>query len=178
MNQFKIRQLTSFHDVSFEEFWQIYSESFPLCERRDYEQQVAVLNDPGYELDIYFLEEKLSGFISYWKSDEFVFVEHLAISPDYRDKGLGTAILKPFSERQSVPVILEIELPVDQITTRRLRFYESLGFVTNPHIHFQPPFHVGDNPLPLNILTYPNTISNYLYNRFSQFQKKKRLQMQ
>ena len=172
MIEFKIQCLKNPQDFWFKEFWKIYSESFPFNERRDYEQQVVVLNNPGYELDIYFLEDKLSGFISYWKSDEFAFVEHLAISPDFQDQGIGSALLKPFIENQSVPVILEIEPPVDQITTRRLRFYESLGFVTNPHIHFQPPFHVGDNPLPVNILTYPDTISNNLYNRFSQFQKK------
>ena len=172
MNQFKIRQLISFQDEWFEEFWQIYSESFPLYERRDYEQQIAVLNKPGYALDIYFLDDKLSGFISYWKSDDFIFVEHLAISPNFQGQGLGSALLKPFCEIQSVPVILEIEPPADEITTRRLRFYESLGFVTNLHSHFQPPFHVGDNPLPLNILTYPDSISNDLYLGFSRFQKK------
>ena len=172
MSQFKIRQLTSSHNTSFKEFWQIYAESFPLCERRDYEQQVAVLNKPGYELDIYFLEEKLSSFISYWKSDEFIFVEHLAIATEYQGKGLGSSLLKPFIEKQTVPVILEIEPPIDQITTRRLRFYQSLGFVINVHHHFQPPFHVNDNPLHLNILTYPDPINNDLYNQFSQFQKR------
>ena len=171
MNQFKIRQLTSSQDQWFEEFWQIYAENFPLYERRDYKQQVAIPSKPGYELDICILENALSGFISYWKSDEFIFIEHLAIAPDFRTKGFGSALLKPFCESQTVPVILEIEPPLDQITIRRLRFYESLGFVTNSHIHFQPPFHVGDDSLSLNILSYPDSINSDFYNRFLQFQK-------
>ena len=172
MNQFMIRPLISFQDEWFEEFWQIYSVSFPLYERRDYEQQVAVLDNSLYQLDLYFFGDKLSGFISYWKSDEFVFAEHLAISPDFRGKGFGSALLKPFSESRSVPVILEIEPPIDEISIRRLRFYKSLGFVINHHIHLQPPFHDGDNPLLLNILTYPDQINHGLYTRFSHFQKR------
>ncbi|MEI7526089.1 MAG: GNAT family N-acetyltransferase [Mariniphaga sp.] len=172
MNQFKIQQITSPDNPFFKEFWRIYVESFPLYERRDFEQQVEILNKPGYQLELYILEDNLIGLISFWKSDEFIFVEHLAISPDFQGKGLGRTLLRLFSKNQTVPVILEIEPPVNETTTRRLRFYESLGFVTNSHLHFQPPFHVGDNPLPLNILTYPIQIDHYLYIRFSQFQKR------
>jgi GNAT superfamily N-acetyltransferase len=171
-SQFIIRQLKSSEDPFFAEFRRIYSESFPLYERRNDVQQVAVLSNPGNVCDLYFIGNQLLGFISYWKTAEFIFIEHLAISSEFQGKGSGSAILKPFIEIQTVPVILEIEPPADEKTHRRLRFYESLGFVTNPYIHFQPPYHVGDNPLPLIILTYPYQIDNDLYNRFSHFQKK------
>ena len=172
MIEFKIRRLKSSKNIWFKEFWKIYSESFPLIERRDYEQQVAVLSNPVNICDLYFTENQLVGFISHWETDEFIFIEHLAISADFQRKGLGTALLKPFIECQSVPVILEIEPPKDPITSRRVQFYESVGFVINPHIHFQPRYHLGDEPLLLNILSYPTQISKQRYNRFSQFQKR------
>jgi GNAT superfamily N-acetyltransferase len=171
MNKFKIEQLKDSGNPFFAEFWSIYSQSFPLNERRDYDQQVAVLNKPDYQLDIYLVENKLYGFISYWKSDELIFVEHLAIAPCFQRMGLGSALLKPFIERQTVPVILEIEPPAEEITYRRLRFYQSLGFVTNLHLHFQPPYHDGEHPLKLDILSYPQRISKECYDLFSHFQK-------
>ena len=78
---------------------------------------------------------------------------------------------RTFIQSKITPLILGIEPPVDDLTSRRLRFYESLGFVTNKHPHFQPPYHPGDQFLQLNILTYPNQISEEQYAQFSQFQK-------
>ena len=172
MKNFNSQQIKSSEHPEFSEFWSIYSDSFPLNERRDYNQQVAVLDRPGYQLDIYFLADKLVGFISYWKSGEFIFIEHLAIASDCQGKGLGSALLKPFIGNQNFPVILEIEPPCDEKTFRRLRFYESLGFIQNSHIHFQPPYHIGDQPLRLNILSYPDQITKECYDRFSSLQKK------
>lgn len=172
MESLKIEQIKTHENFWFAEFWSIYSVSFPLNERRDYKQQIEVLNNPDYQLDIYFSEDKLSGFISFWNSEEFIFIEHLAIAPAYQGKGLGSSLLKPFLECQSVTVILEIEPPVDEITNRRLNFYKSLGFEANSHIHFQPPYHSQDQPLRLNIMSYPNQISRECYDRFSELQKK------
>ncbi len=171
MKNFNFQQIKSSEHPGFSEFWTIYSESFPFNERRDFNQQVAVLKKSDYQLDLYFLENQFSGFISYWKSDKFIFIEHLAISPGFRSKGLGSALLKPFIESQSVPVLLEIEPPINEITNRRLRFYESLGFVPNLHLHFQPSYHPGEHPLKLDILSYPREISKECYDQFSHFQK-------
>ena len=171
MESFKIMQLKTHENFWFAEFWSIYAESFPLNERRDYEQQIEVLNNPAYQLDIYFSEDKLSGFISFWNSKEFIFIEHLAITPAFQNKGLGSSLLKLFIESHLIPVILEIEPPIDNITNRRLRFYDSLGFVMNSHFHFQPPYHPDDKPLQLNILSYPDQITKENYNRFSSFQR-------
>lgn len=171
MEPFKIQQINNARHPLLEEFLSIYSGSFPLHERRDYNQQVAVFNKTNYQLDLYLLEDQLAGFLSYWKSENFTFIEHLAISPDFQGKGSGSAILKSFIEIETVPVILEIEPPADEKTYRRLRFYESAGFVTNSHLHFQPPYHPGEHPLKLDILSYPQEISKACYDQFAHFQK-------
>lgn len=171
MNQFKIHQIKSIEDPCFADFWEIYSDSFPLNERRTIKQQESISNKVGYQLNIYLLDKQVIGFIAFWTTNEYVFIEHFAIAPEIRNKGLGSAILKPFVESKTIPIILEIEIPADKQTNNRLWFYETLGFIRNEHIHFQPPYHRGDQPLELIILTYPELIAPALYFRFAQFQK-------
>lgn len=171
MNQLKIHQLKDKEDQYFANFWEIYSDSFPLNERRTIKQQESILNKVGYQLNIYLSDIQVIGFIAFWTAKEFVFIEHFAVAPEVRSKGLGSIILKPFIESKAIPVILEIETPVNELKRRRLKFYELLGFTKNDHIHFQPPYHKGEKPLRLEILAYPAVISDDLYNQFALFQK-------
>ena len=167
----KIHRIKSNDDRHFAEFWDIYSISFPLNERRVSNQQTDVFKKQEYQVDIYLSDNHVIGFIAFWTTKDFIYIEHLAIAPEIRSKGLGSAILKPFIEREPFPVILEIEPIINDLTRRRLKFYESLGFVQNEHIHYQPPYHTSDQPLHLVILTYPNQIDEDLYQQFAQFQK-------
>jgi len=171
MGHFNIQRIKSDKDQYFAEFWKIFSASFPLNERRIFTQQTEVFKKQEYQVDIYLSDNHVFGFIAFWTTTDFIYIEHLAIAPEVRSKGLGSAILKPFIERESIPVILEIEPTIDDQTRRRLKFYESLGFIRNDHLHFQPPYHPEDQPLKFEILTYPHQISADLYFQFSQFQK-------
>jgi hypothetical protein len=170
MNQFEIHQIKSTEDQYFADFWEIYSTSFPLNERRISEQQIAVFKKTGYKVNGYLSGDHLVGFIALWTAKTFKFIEHFAVAPEVRSKGFGHIILKQFIEGEVIPVILEIEPPVDDLTNRRLRFYESAGFIKNKHLHFQPPYHTDDSPLQLNILTFPHQITPDLYLQFSIFQ--------
>ena len=167
----KIHRIKSKEDQYFAEFWDIYSTSFPHNERRVSNQQTEVFKKREYQVDIYLFDNHIVGFIAFWTTKDFIFIEHLAIATEVRSKGLGSAILKPFIEREPIPVILEIEPPINDLTRRRLKFYESLGFIRNDHLHFQPPYHPEDQPLKFEILTYPLQISADLYFQFSQYQK-------
>ena len=64
-------------------------------------------------------------------------------------------------------VILEIEPVVDEPTARRFRFYEKLGFRTNPYRHTQHLYHEDDpRGFMLTVLSYPGTITQPQYDRF------------
>ncbi len=171
MDQFKILTINSINDRYFKEFWPIYCKSFPLNERRTIEQQSAIINKFGYTLNVFLTDSQLMGFIAYWTTKEFIFIEHLAIAPQFRNQGQGNAILSSFVENNAIPVILEIELPIDKTTQSRLRFYESLCFKMNSHTHFQPAYHIGDEPVPMKILSYPDGMSDSTYQQFARYQK-------
>lgn len=171
MNQFEFILINSPDNQYFAEFWLIYNSGFPLNERRTIEQQTAIINKLGYTLNVFISDNQIIGFISYWITKEFIFIEHLAIAPEFRNQGQGHSVLKSFIESNPITIILEIELPVDKTTRSRLRFYESFSFKMNDHNHFQPAYHIGDEPVPMKILSYPEVISDFTYKQFARFQK-------
>lgn len=171
MDQFRVHQIKNSDDQYYTEFWRIYSASFPLYERREIEQQAVIFHKPGYLLTIFISDNVFIGFISSWITKEFIFIEHFAIAPEFRNQGQGNAVLNVFIESNSFPIILEIEPPVDKITRSRLRFYESLNFKINNHNHSQPAYHKKDEPVPMKILSYPAEINDINYQYFARFQK-------
>ena len=56
-------------------------------------------------------------------------------------------------------VILEVELPYNEMNKRRIAFYERNGFNFNDFEYFQVPLNEGDKPLPLRIMSCPEKIT-------------------
>ena len=67
---------------------------------------------------------------------------------------MGSAALSAFC-RKVGRVILEIDPPVDDISIRRLHFYERLGFVANPYQYIHPSFRKPFTPHRLVLMSIP-----------------------
>ena len=89
----------------------------------------------------------------------FTYGEHFAVSPKWRNGGVGARILKEVMETVPGMFCLEVELPKDELSKRRIRFYERNGFFLNPYPYVQPPLSDGQEELPLQIMTAGNPIS-------------------
>ena len=115
----------------------------------------------------------IAGIISYWIFPNCIFIEHIAISTQLQGLGIGKVAIdhiKSIQENYKTPIILEIEIPVDHITKRRESFYKRLGFKSNEVDHFQPPFHLGDDPIEMVIMSYPKEIGINTYLEFKDYQ--------
>ena len=64
-------------------------------------------------------------------------------------------MLKAFLERFGKPFFIEVEPPEDELTRRRIGFYERNGFVLNDYDYVQPSLGEGKDPVPLRIMTWP-----------------------
>ena len=135
---------------SFDRVYAIMEASFPSDERRPYDEQKCLLNEPRYS--VYTLDDEPKGFICSWDFDDFVFIEHFAIDNKYRNLGLGSEFLCDFIAMQKKPVCLEVEPPDTDIAKRRIGFYERNGFFLNEYDYFQPPISKGKNIVPLMIM--------------------------
>ena len=99
-------------------------------------------------------DDQYVGFITYWTFDDFVYVEHFAIDSNTRGQGYGRETLKNFVEITDKPIILEVERPEDEMSIKRISFYESCGFKYWKDVDYtQPPYEKGYPHLPLKLMT-------------------------
>lgn len=120
----------------------IYRTSFPIEEQRPVESMERLLaQDTPYRISA-LLDENgaLLGLLTSWEFETFVYIEHFAITPTLRSSGYGAMALKTFMQSLSLPLILEVEPPTDDITRRRIQFYQRNGLILYEYNYFQPPY--------------------------------------
>lgn len=133
----------------------IYEDSFPIDERRSFAQLIDTFTkNSAVNIKIFNNETKAIGFIIYWRFSHFVFVEHFAFDSSLRGQGNGTKALREFVENIGMPVVLEVEPATDDLTARRIKFYERLGFNLHCYHYTQPPYDKTKNPVDMNIMSY------------------------
>ncbi len=163
----------------FEEVFELMEKSFPENEYRTKENQKKLLKNPMYKLEPTIDETgKLIAFMASWEFPKFTFIEHLAVDPCCRGKGTGSKIMRDFINNSKNPIVLEIEIPNDEIKIKRKNFYEKLGFKLNNNEYFQLPLRKGNKPIRMNLMSYPeeipdekfeiieNIIQNFAYPEF------------
>lgn len=140
----------------FDAVFSIMERSFPLEEFRPYDAQTALLSDSAYTIYVAKEKGKILGFAAVWDLENWLFLEHLAVEPACRDRGIGAELLHFLAEKQCC---LEVEPPVTELTRRRVGFYQRNGFFLNDYPYVQPSLGDGRSPVPLHIMTTGNTVS-------------------
>lgn len=132
-----------------------YTESFPEAERRDFALvRQLIAEEPAFQLRALYREQDYVGLLTSWQFEGFRYVEHFAIDPSARNGGIGGAALRHFLTLQADPVVLEVELPEDDLTRRRIQFYERQGFQLDSQRYIQPPYRPGGASLELRLMCY------------------------
>lgn len=163
MKQLRITEKQSPFYAYFENLYRI---SFPIFEQRTEQQQVLAFSSPAYHLNIYLDGEVFVGFIAFWEFDRYLYIEHFAVHPDLRGKGYGSIALKALQDSTTKRLLLEIDPVTDNISAKRLHFYELNGFSSNPYPHVHPPYREGFHGHNLVVLTTGGGISPEEYNQF------------
>jgi len=150
----KFYRITSVDDALFNEFYELYSTAFPASERRSW---------PGLDKELYaeskffanalLKNDEFVGFFNYWIFDRFCFVEHFALKQNFRSQRIGSEAMEIFKSQHNLPVLLEVEMPNNSETVRRIRFYEEAGFKALSHYYAQPPYEGGGFLIPMIIMS-------------------------
>ncbi len=143
----------------FDNAWALYEHSFPKDERRPIESQAKIMGHKNYHFEIFIKNREFLGLLFWWGFDELRYLEHFATMPVLRGKGVGKKVLDDFMNMDARPILLEVEMPEDEISRRRIGFYERLGFILHPDIYNPPSFHPDDPPPDMNLMSYPDPIS-------------------
>lgn len=147
-------QITSTHDPLWSEIVQTYTAAFPSVERRDIPLLVDLLDGKSGFCSFAFSDEGVYiGFMHFWEFPSFIYLEHFAIAPEARQKGYGGGAIRWLLDRVAdTPLLLEVELPIDDDTRRRISFYERHGLHLLDTPYLQPPYRETDEELPLRLM--------------------------
>lgn len=148
---------------STESFLKLYNESFPEDERRlygsvsEFERFVEEREGKFSVMEI-LSDGSFAGFISYWIFDDYVYGEHFAVDPSLRGSGIGAETFKGLIDiacKAGKPLILEVELPDNDLARRRIGFYERLGCRLRSEVEYiQPAYRPTASPLPMHLMTW------------------------
>ena len=167
----RLERLSESNSTYFNKAFALYEQAFPEIERRAIDEQNRILSLSDYHFDFIFDDDGFVGIMLYWETPDFIFLEHFAIFPEFRNRQKGLNALT-LLKAKGKNIILEIEPPIDELTTRRYGFYRRNGFVMNDYFHIQAKYHYGDSDIELKLLSYPSEISESEYNTFESFIEK------
>ena len=133
----------------------LYEEAFPAEERRSFSHLLSLLKQPDMHLYILTSKNEVAGLCIYWDLERCCFLEHLAIVPAIRGQGLGQKTMKWLLAKSNKNLVLEVERPRDEVSRKRIRFYqELLGFTLyNTFNYHQPPYQKSGQPVPLYLMS-------------------------
>ncbi len=150
-SQITIRRVDGEEDLWYAE--RLYLSSFPEDERREVSDWLTYTwSKPEFYNNIIEHGGCKTGFISFWDFGDFIYVEHFAMDVCVRGRGLGGMAIEALRRSAGKPVVLEVELPSDDISRRRVAFYERHGFKLCERKYVQPPYRAGGNELEMKIM--------------------------
>ena len=138
----------------------IMQEAFPPTERRTTEGQRALLLHPLYRVHTVEEDGKILGFMAAWDLQGLTFFEHFAVDSALRGRRIGGEFLDRLLRSEEKPVALEVELPEDELTRRRIAFYERHGLRLNEREYRQLPLRPGDGSTPMYLMSWPDPLKD------------------
>lgn len=139
----------------------IYETSFHINERRNFKDVLVLIDNTSFNFNAIIFEEEIIGLFFYWTFPEFIYIEHFAIDESYRGNKIGSYILNKFLMIHEKQIILEVDLPSDDISLKRIKFYERYGFVICKEDYIQPPYNAIKEAVPMIIMSKPEIINIY-----------------
>lgn len=155
-------------DRLFEDSLAIYRTSFPVYEQRRVQDFPVAFANPAFHYEVFLNEkEQVVAILVTWRTEAFVYLEYFAVDASLRGQGAGQRILEELRDAFPRKLILEIDPPEDEISRRRLGFYQRHGFVSNVQFdYFHPPYTDDGEPFPLLLMTHEELLDEDVYHEF------------
>ncbi|WP_294153449.1 GNAT family N-acetyltransferase [uncultured Clostridium sp.] len=166
MDKYKFVKITV---DDFKSLYKVIENSFPSIERRNYEEQKKLFDDELYNVIGYKdADDRVGAFLAFWKFEDFNFIEHFAVDYKLRGNGMGTELFNRYLSSDDKMTILEVELPKDEISEKRIKYYEKMGMILNDYEYMQPPLQKGKPLLPLMVMSYKNELKSHEFKKIKE----------
>jgi len=148
-------------DISeFDEVYALFQKAFVKEELRPYDKMKKLFENQ--ELKIYGLKQdnKIVVGLLVWEFNDFIFLENFAVDEILRGQGIGGQFLDEFKELYPNQLfVLEVEKPFDEMSQRRIGFYQRHQMILNPFSYIQPTLDVEPTHITLQLMSYPNSLN-------------------
>ncbi|MDO8898836.1 MAG: GNAT family N-acetyltransferase [Bacteroidales bacterium] len=153
-------KISNASEIDFDAISALYISAFPSDERREIDVLKKMINHHS-EMAFYVisLNEHFAGFLILWHFEKFLYVEHLAIKDDLRNNGIGKKIFALMKQIFIGTILLEVEPPLDELSKRRIGFYEGVGFRVVLKKYLQPAYAKNKKSIPMWVLSNNDRIS-------------------
>ncbi len=148
--------------------WDLYESSFPTAEKRREKDHIRAINNPQFFPMSAWEGNELIGIVFYWEWSSYRYLEYLAVNTELRGKSFGSQLLRHLCDKGHT-IILEIDPLVNEISVRRLQFYERAGYTLTPYRYMHLPYRLETEIQELLILSYPQMITKEQHNDFLEF---------
>ena len=146
---------------NFDLAYKILKQSFPATEIRNYKGQKNILKSENYKLFALFSqdESEILGVAGVWVLKGVVFIEHLAVDKKYRNKGVGSKILRLICETFNALICLEVEPANSELQQKRIDFYLKNNFCLNGYYYAQPSYGKRYPEIELKIMSHAKALN-------------------
>lgn len=154
---FTLREINT-SDSAYRFVETLLHKAFPEQERRS---DIGQRENTDFCADFHTLLIEVSGraagLFTYWEFKDFCYAEHFAISEEIRGGGVGASVLRQIISSLDRSLVLEVE-PAGStpMAERRIEFYKRCGMRLWSTPYMQPPYHSGDEALPLKLMATAN----------------------
>jgi len=163
----QLEQLKSCSGPSFRELYGIYATSIAAREQKPEAWICAMVRAPECRVWVMKGASRVTGFSIVFlpPAERFALLEYMAVAPEWRNRGVGSALFKQTVERAvspqrpNLPILLEVDSDREaggdrQIRTRRQQFYRRLGCVRIAGLRYLLPLS-GEGPAPaMDLMVY------------------------
>lgn len=144
--------------LDFDEAYKIMEEAFPVSEIRPYEKLKTLFEQEVLSIYGYY-DTDLQGTMILWQDQNYLVIENFAVDCQIRGAGIGSKMLQAICEKFAPKtIVLEVEQPYDEISEKRIKFYERNGFVLSEYGYEQPKINTEVNKIPLLLMVYEQAI--------------------
>lgn len=158
--------LEQLNPKDFDSLYALMELSFPNDERRSYQDEKNYLATTRHQAAVVRgNDQSIAGYITYTECEEFVFLESFAVNPELRSNGLGGRILEEMKAAYDKRMVLEVELPENEMARRRINFYKRHGFSYNDYPYILPSLGEGKQAIPLRIMTTRGPVDEAEYEK-------------
>lgn len=141
------------------EVYQFFEQSFILAELRPYEWLYSLFQEGKLKIYIQEQENDMVGAMIVWKLENFIYLENFAVQKDLRGQGIGGLMLEELKKMYPHDtIVLEVEEGKDEISQRRIQFYQRHQWIFNPYHFIQPQLREKAEDIHLYVMTYPHAI--------------------